>query len=193
MLSTFLCEAGLDRARRRPRFAGETSTSPPRASNFTGNVTAIGRLPAQAHGVGELDMFEFFVGYYSICTLPRGDYAIRFIWDLYDPKRTGTVSAATFRKMLRDSMGACLPDYLLRSNDSLPPAVKAQMEKIQQQQGTELWTRLRFGDVCVRTDGNGDRHLAIVRNSDDISITVQDIYTLENPMGWTQGDDNQFT
>ena len=146
-----------------------------------------------AHGVGELDMFEFFVGYYSICSLPRGDYAIRFIWDLYDPRRTGEITKATFKCMIREGMSAMLPDYLLRGDEPLPEAVQKQLEKIRKDQGEELWTKLRYGDVAVRTDGNGERHLAIVKDSDDYSVTVQDIYSLENAMGWTQGEDNTFT
>ena len=145
------------------------------------------------YGVGELDMFEFFVGYYSICSLPRGDYAIRFIWDLYDPRRTGEIDSETFRCMIREGMSAMLPDYLLRGDEPLPPAVTEQLEKIRKEQGEELWTKLRYGDVAVRTDGNGERHLAIVKDHTDYSVTVQDIYSLENAMGWTQSDDNTFT
>ena len=32
-----------------------------------------------------------------------------------------------------------------------------------------------------------------MRYTSDISITVQDIYTLDNALGWTQGSDNSFT
>ena len=95
--------------------------------------------------------------------------------------------------MIREGMSAMLPDYLVRGDEPLPPAVTEQLEKIRKEQGEELWTRLRYGDVAVRTDGNGERHLAIVKDHTDYSVTVQDIYSLENAMGWTQGDDNTFT
>ena len=147
----------------------------------------------QDHGVGELDMFEFFVGYYSICTLPRGDFTIRLIWDLYDPKKKGKIPYRTFKKMLRDSMGACLPDYVIRADDHLPPAIEEKMHELRKAQGAELWTRMHVGDVCVRTDAEGYKHMALVRGLTDISITVQDIYTLDNALGWTQGGDNCFT
>ena len=45
------------------------------------------------------------VGYYSICSLPRGDL-FGFIWDLYDPRRTGEIDSEAFRCMIRE---ACLP------------------------------------------------------------------------------------
>ena len=35
--------------------------------------------------------------------------------------------------------------------------------------------------------------MALVRGLTDISITVQDIYTLDNALGWTQGTENCFT
>ena len=53
--------------------------------------------------------------------------------------------------MIREGMSAMLPDYLLRGDEPLPPAVTEQLEKIRKEQGEELWTKLRYGDVAVRT------------------------------------------
>ena len=110
-----------------------------------------------------------------------------------DPKKKGKIPYRTFKKMLRDSMGACLPDYVIRADDHLPPAIEEKMHELRKAQGAELWTRMHVGDVCVRTDAEGYKHMALVRGLTDISITVQDIYTLDNALGWTQGGDNCFT
>ena len=87
----------------------------------------------------------------------------------------------------------CLPDYLVRCDDALPPAVEAKMHELREKQGDEQWCRMTVGDVCTRVDGDGFRHMALVRGVTDISITVQDVYTLDNALGWTQGGDNLFT
>ena len=51
--------------------------------------------------------------------------------------------------MIREGMSAMLPDYLVRGDEPLPPAVTEQLEKIRKEQGEELWTKLRYGDVAV--------------------------------------------
>ena len=59
-----------------------------------------------------LDSFEFFVGIYSFCALPRGDFLLKFLWDLYDPALRGWMRDEEYRVMLREVMCADLPDDL---------------------------------------------------------------------------------
>lgn len=106
----------------------------------------------------ELSVFDFFVGYYSICTMPHGDYIVRYLWSLYDTENEGTISEEIFRVMIRESL--------------------------QQRQPFEC---------VVRTDRDGHKHAAVVTELTEDSITVQDVYSLDNPMGLTQGDDHVFT
>ncbi|KAJ1463342.1 hypothetical protein M885DRAFT_505017 [Pelagophyceae sp. CCMP2097] len=153
-------------------------------------AAAAGAAAQPDKGRGTLDMFEFFVGYYSLCALPRGDFLIRALWDLYDTKAKGYVERATLRTMLRETMAAPLPEYLARPDDSLPPDLAKRMRELQD---AKIWTSLRPGDVAMRIDVDGDRHVAIVRETDAHAITVQDVYSVDNPLGWSTGVENTFT
>ena len=45
----------------------------------------------------------------------------------------------------------------------------------------------------IETERDIEKLKDIVKDHTDYSVTVQDIYSLENAMGWTQSDDNTFT
>ena len=49
--------------------------------------------------------------------LPRGDFLLKFLWDLYDPELKGWVRDEQYRQMLREVMCADLPDELKRQGD----------------------------------------------------------------------------
>lgn len=139
-----------------------------------------------------VDMLDFLVGYYSLCTLQHGDYAIRFLWELYDVEHKGWISERSFRTLIRESMAACLPDYLVRYPWK-PMSEEAKHKLTALRAGTEQWMNMRPGDLVTRIDQDKHKHAAVVRMATDESITVQDIYVVDNPLGWTQGRDHAFT
>ena len=51
----------------------------------------------------------------------------------------------------------------------------------------------RVGDLAIRFDVEGMKHLVVVRERNMTSITVQDVYTVDSPMGWSAGAQNLFT
>ncbi|KAJ8608260.1 hypothetical protein CTAYLR_007287 [Chrysophaeum taylorii] len=138
-----------------------------------------------------LGIFEFFVGYYSLCTLPHGDYMIRFLWEMYDEGHRGRLSEETFRALIRESMAACLPDYLVRVGEELAPEIMRKLKELRS--NAEPWMSMKPGEIVIRIDQDGHSHVAVVRSATDETITVQDVYTVDNPLGWTQGRDNTFT
>ena len=55
-----------------------------------------------------LDFYEFYLGLYNFCALPRGDFILKFTYDLYVDDNDDDLSAHDFQTLLREAMGSML-------------------------------------------------------------------------------------